>query len=90
MLLKTLTLSHLKCTENQHIRIDAELHHHRAQKQSAINSLVHRAFTISDKEYLQTELNHLKQALQKNGHDKKDINNQQTPVRQPQHTTITR
>ncbi|XP_018343101.1 PREDICTED: uncharacterized protein LOC108749083 [Trachymyrmex septentrionalis] len=31
------------------------------------------AFTISDKEHLQTELNHLKLALQKNGHDKKDI-----------------
>ncbi|XP_018349960.1 PREDICTED: uncharacterized protein LOC108753114 [Trachymyrmex septentrionalis] len=51
----------------------AESHHHPSQKQSAINSLVHRAFTISDKEHLQTELNHLKLALQKNGHDKKDI-----------------
>jgi len=48
-------------------------HHHPAQKQSAINSL-HRAFTISDKEHLWMELNHLKQVLQKNGHDKKDIN----------------
>ena len=47
--------------------------HHPAQKQSAINSFVHRAFIISDKEHLQTELNHLKTALQKNGHDKKDI-----------------
>jgi len=32
-----------------------------------------RAFTISDKEHLQTEFNHLKLALQKNGHNKKDI-----------------
>jgi len=47
-------------------RYHAELHH-AAQKQSTINSLVHRAFIISDKEYLQTELNHLKLALQKNG-----------------------
>ena len=47
--------------------------HHPAQKQSAINSFVHRAFIISDKEHLQTEFNHLKTALQKNGHDKKDI-----------------
>jgi len=46
-------------------------HHHPAQ--SVINSLVHRAFTISDKEHLQTELNH-SEALQKNEHDKKDIN----------------
>ncbi|KAG5335552.1 GT2D2 protein, partial [Acromyrmex charruanus] len=30
-------------------------------------------FTISDKEHLQTELNHLKLTLQKNRHDKKDI-----------------
>jgi len=30
----------------------------------------HRTFTISDKEHLQTELN---LALQKNGHNKKDI-----------------
>jgi len=50
------------------------LSHHPAQKQSAINSLVHRAFTISDKEHLQTELNYLKQVLQKNGYNKKDIN----------------
>jgi len=53
--------------------LHAESYHHPAQKQSAINSLVHRTFTISDKEYLQTELNYLKIALQKNGHDKKDI-----------------
>jgi len=53
--------------------LHAESHHHPVQKQSAINSLVHRAFIIFDKEHLQVELNHLKQALQKNGHDKKDI-----------------
>jgi len=53
--------------------LHAESHHHPAQKQSAINSLIHRAFAISDKEHLQTELNHLKQALQKNGHNKKEI-----------------
>ena len=55
--------------------LHAESHHYPAQKQSAINSLVHRAFTITDKEHLQTEFNHLKLALeislQKN--DKKDI-----------------
>jgi len=31
--------------------LHAESHHHRAQKQSTINSLVHRAFIISDKEH---------------------------------------
>ena len=50
---------------------------HPAQKQSAINSLVHRASTIFDKEHLETELNHLKLALQKNGYDKKDNQNNQ-------------
>jgi len=54
--------------------LHAELHHHLTQKQSAINSFIYRAFIISDKEHLQTELNHLKQALQKNRHDKKNIN----------------
>jgi len=54
--------------------LHAESHHRPAQKQSAINSLVHKTFIISDREHLQTELNHLKQALQKNRHDKKDIN----------------
>jgi len=51
--------------------LHAESHHHPAQKQLAIYSLVYRAFTISDKEHLQTEFNYLKQALQKNEHDKK-------------------
>jgi len=52
--------------------LHAESHHHPAQKQSAINSLVHRVFIISEKKTF-TELNHLKIALQKNGHNKKDI-----------------
>ncbi|KYN34040.1 hypothetical protein ALC56_11636, partial [Trachymyrmex septentrionalis] len=70
------TLGRYKCTENQtHTDryLHAESHHHPVQKRSAINSLVYRVFTISDKEHLQIELNHLKLALQKNGHDKKDI-----------------
>lgn len=54
--------------------LHAKSHDHPIQKQSAINSLVYRALTISDKEHLQTELNHLKLTLQQNGHDKKDIN----------------
>ena len=53
--------------------LHAESHHHPAQKQSVINSLVHRAFAISDRGHLRTEINHLKQALQNNEHDKKDI-----------------
>jgi len=53
--------------------LHAEPHHHPAYKQSAINSLVHRTFTISDKEHLQTPQPLKKLALQKNEHDKKDI-----------------
>jgi len=41
--------------------LHAESYRHPAQKQSAINSLVHRAFTISDKEDLQTELSKITQ-----------------------------
>ena len=53
--------------------LHAESHYHPAQKQSAVHSLVHKAFSISDKEYLQTELNHLKQTLQRNGYNKKEV-----------------
>ena len=67
----------IKCTENQHRQIPTcQIASPSTKKQSAINSLVHRAFIISDKEHLQTELNfkiNLKLTLQKNGHDKKDI-----------------
>ncbi|XP_018342267.1 PREDICTED: uncharacterized protein LOC108748544 [Trachymyrmex septentrionalis] len=64
-----------KEADRKHTQIDTYMpsRHHPLQKQSAINSLVHRAFSISDKEHLQTELNYLKLALQKNGHNKKDI-----------------
>ncbi|XP_018401736.1 PREDICTED: uncharacterized protein LOC108778909 [Cyphomyrmex costatus] len=54
--------------------LHAESHHHPAQKQSAIHSLVYRAFSISDKEHLKTELNYLKETLQRNGYNKEDVN----------------
>jgi len=56
------TLGHQVYRKPTHIDryLHAESHHH-PQKQSTINSLVHRA--ISDKEHLQTKLNHLKTAL---------------------------
>lgn len=54
--------------------LHAESHHHPAQKQSAIHSLVHRALSISDQEHLQTELNHLKETLQRNGYNKEEVN----------------
>jgi len=51
--------------------LHVESHYHPAQK--VCNQFTCRAFTISDKEHLQTEFNHLKTALQKNGHGKKEI-----------------
>jgi len=51
---------------------------HKNSQQST--HLYNRAFTISDKKYLQTELNHLKLVLQKNGHDKKDNQNNQYDI----------
>jgi len=55
-------------TENQYTdRYLRAEYHQPAQKQSAINSLIQRAFTISDKEHLQIELNHLKLAYRKTG-----------------------
>jgi len=68
------TLGHQVYKKSTHTDryLHAESHHHPVQKQLAINLLV--VFTISDKEHLQTELNHLKRTLQKNRHDKKDIN----------------
>jgi len=66
-------LGHQVYRKQTHRYLYAESYCDSAQKLSAIKSLVHRAFTISEKEYLQTEFNHLKLALQKNRHDKKDI-----------------
>lgn len=54
--------------------INADSNHHPAQKQGVINTLVNRAFKISDEEHISDELNHLTKALQKNGFQKKDIN----------------
>jgi len=54
------TLNHQvyrKSTQTRHLHAES---HHYPQKQFAINSFIHRAFTISDKEHLQTQFNHLK------------------------------
>jgi len=51
--------------------LHAEWHHHPAQKQSTFNSLVHSFRNLWQRTF--TDRNHLKLALQKNGHDKKDI-----------------
>ena len=53
--------------------LNAASHHHPAQKQGVINTLVHRAKIISEPEFLSYELDHLRMALLKNGYKKKDI-----------------
>ncbi|KYM76147.1 hypothetical protein ALC53_13434 [Atta colombica] len=49
----TLSYQVYRKSTHRYLYDDPELHHHSVQKQSAINSLVHRAFIISDKEHLQ-------------------------------------
>ncbi|XP_029154910.1 uncharacterized protein LOC114944919 [Nylanderia fulva] len=58
--------------ENQHIRIVTS-HHHPAQKNSIISSLIYRALTIFKPTSLNEELEHLNQVLTKNGYNTKDI-----------------
>ncbi|XP_020295119.1 uncharacterized protein LOC109860447 [Pseudomyrmex gracilis] len=48
--------------------LHAASHHHPAQKQAVINSLIYRAFTICDKDSIQNELKELKNTLQHNGY----------------------
>ncbi|XP_020298905.1 uncharacterized protein LOC109863122, partial [Pseudomyrmex gracilis] len=54
--------------------LHAASHHHPAQKQAVINSLIYRAFTICDKDSIQNELKKLKNTLQINGYTLQQIN----------------
>jgi len=53
--------------------LNASSHHHPAQKSSVINSLVHRAISISQPDKLESELAHVKKTLQNNGYNKRDV-----------------
>jgi hypothetical protein len=46
-------------------------HHHPTQKCGVINTLVTRAFRISDKEHIEQELKHLENVFKTNGYNKK-------------------
>ena len=48
-------------------------HHHPAQKQAVISSLIHRARNISDDNNLPGELRHLKETFLQNGYGRRDI-----------------
>lgn len=53
--------------------LNALSHHHPSQKQSVINSLVHRAVTLSEPDSLPSELVKVTDALTNNGYNKRDI-----------------
>lgn len=53
--------------------LHASSHHHPSQKLSVINSLVHRAFSVSQGPGLKQELNHVTNTLLENGYNKRDI-----------------
>ncbi|KAI7815319.1 Serine protease [Rhyzopertha dominica] len=48
--------------------LHADSHHHPAQKQGVINTLIQRAKLVSEPDHLEEELEHLRRALQKTGY----------------------
>ncbi|XP_069673690.1 uncharacterized protein [Periplaneta americana] len=53
--------------------LNANSFHHQVQRMGILNTLAHRAVSISDPEQLDTEFQHLKLTLQQNGYLAKDI-----------------
>ncbi|XP_046400251.1 uncharacterized protein LOC124166637 [Ischnura elegans] len=53
--------------------LNAMSHHHPAQKASVVSSLLHRAFTVSDADSLESEKRLLTTALRKNGYNQKMV-----------------
>ncbi|KAJ4426524.1 hypothetical protein ANN_27338 [Periplaneta americana] len=53
--------------------LNANSFHHKVQRMGILNTLAHRAVSISDPEQLDTEFQHLKLTLQQNGYLAKDI-----------------
>ncbi|XP_011858392.1 PREDICTED: uncharacterized protein LOC105555949, partial [Vollenhovia emeryi] len=70
------TLSHNVYRKPTHTDryLHANSHHHPAQKNSVISSLVHRALSISEPAALNGELNHLHRTLTRNGYSSRNIN----------------
>ncbi|XP_011862457.1 PREDICTED: uncharacterized protein LOC105559054 [Vollenhovia emeryi] len=70
------TLSHNVYRKPTHTDryLHANSHHHPAQKNSVISSLVHRALSISKPAALNGELNHLHRTLTRNGYSSRNIN----------------
>ncbi len=69
------TLAHSVYRKPTHTKgyLNAASHHHPSQKNSVVNSLVHRAFLLSDKESLENELKVVSGALLSNGYKNKDV-----------------
>ncbi|XP_046383788.1 uncharacterized protein LOC124154233 [Ischnura elegans] len=53
--------------------LNAMSHHHPAQKASVVSSLLHRTFTVSDADSLESEKRLLTTALRKNGYNQKMV-----------------
>ncbi|XP_011859451.1 PREDICTED: uncharacterized protein LOC105556945 [Vollenhovia emeryi] len=70
------TLSHNVYRKPTHTDryLHANSHHHPAQKNSVISSLVHIALSISEPAALNGELNHLHRTLTRNGYSSRNIN----------------
>ncbi|XP_018576317.1 uncharacterized protein LOC108914886, partial [Anoplophora glabripennis] len=64
--------------------LNAQSHHHPAQKQGIINTLIHRARIISEPRHLAEELEHLRTALRGNGYKagniERAIRRRHTPI----------
>ncbi|CAK9823993.1 hypothetical protein ANTRET_LOCUS2231 [Anthophora retusa] len=75
--------------------LHAHSHHHPAQKNSVITSLVNRAINVCEEEHLQCELNHITNTLVKNGFSNNKIRHiikkmlEQKETRKPRSPKIT-
>lgn len=69
------TLGHAVYRKRTHtdLYLNANSCHHPAQRNSVLNTLVHRARSICDKESLPGELQHLKDTFKKNGYSENQI-----------------
>ncbi|XP_018573327.1 uncharacterized protein LOC108912561 [Anoplophora glabripennis] len=84
-----------KCWKPTHTDryLNAESHHHPAQKQGIINTLIHRARIISEPRHLAEELEHLRTALIVNGCTERNIERanrrRHTPIEKQEYLATT-
>ncbi|XP_018576512.1 uncharacterized protein LOC108915047 [Anoplophora glabripennis] len=73
--------------------LNAESHHHPAQKQGIINTLIHQAGIIGEPRHLAEELEHLRTALRGNGYTARNIERairrRHTPIEKQEYSATT-